>query len=174
MSFCMFISPLSLIMRYVNTRIKMFLRGILVNRKTYFVIILCEVLIIFYKLSSPKTIRTKTKFILYWSPYLKERWDYYNYGCETFKGCEYDNCYTTKDRTFIPLENFDAIIFHALYNRTRHGIPSTRSPRQIYIFMNLEPPTFTRWNLKPYKSYYNWTMTYRLDSDITTNVLIHM
>ncbi|KAF2900911.1 hypothetical protein ILUMI_05316 [Ignelater luminosus] len=110
--------------------------------------------------------RSNTKVLLYWSPFWTT-WHYFmGYGFEPFKNCEYKNCYATANRSLIPLEEFDALLFHATYNKKRHGVPWIRLPHQFYIFMNIEAPSYICPNLKQYASYFNWTMTYRFDSDI--------
>lgn len=106
------------------------------------------------------------KYVLYFSPFWNT-WDYQlGYGFKPFQTCEYKNCYATDNRSLLPLDEYDALIFHASYNKGKHGVPSIRSPHQIYIFMNWEAPVYICPNLKQYNHYFNWTMSYRFDSDI--------
>lgn len=109
---------------------------------------------------------TRTKYILYWSP-LWNTWDYmWGYGFEPFKNCDYNNCYTTRNRTLKPIGEFDALIFYASYDKKKHGVPSERSNHQKYILMFSEAPAYICPDLKQFDSYFNWTMSYRFDSDI--------
>ncbi|KAF2897150.1 hypothetical protein ILUMI_09025 [Ignelater luminosus] len=107
-----------------------------------------------------------TKVLLYWTPFWNT-WHYFmGYGFEPFKDCEYKNCYATKDRNLVPLEEVNALLFHTSYNKEEHGVPWIRLPHQVYIIMNVEAPIYIYADLKSYASYFNWTMTYRFDSDI--------
>lgn len=47
-----------------------------------------------------------------------------------------------------------------------HAIPQVRSYRQKYVFAILEPPVYTLHYFDNEQYFYNWTMTYRMDSDI--------
>ncbi|XP_031336628.1 alpha-(1,3)-fucosyltransferase C-like [Photinus pyralis] len=110
-----------------------------------------------------------TKTILYWNVFWGKQDFYIGFGAEPFRTCEYKNCFATNYKTFKPIDEFDAIIFHPpTYNLKYDGKPNQRNERQVYIFHNMEtpatnPPDFTNFN-----SFYNWSMTYRLDSDIIT------
>ena len=71
--------------------------------------------------------------------------------------------------------DFDAILFHARDINLR-DLPKSRNPRQFYImFLNESPQMdafpiieFVPFEFPPYKKlkgFFNWTMTYRRDSD---------
>ena len=71
--------------------------------------------------------------------------------------------------------DFDAILFHARDINLR-DLPKSRNPRQFYImFLNESPQMdafpileFFPFEFPPYKKlkgFFNWTMTYRRDSD---------
>lgn len=89
------------------------------------------------------------------------------FGFETdkydlFKNCEYKNCYATHDRRLVPINKFDAIIFHGAEYDASYKIPSVRESHQRYIFANMESPKSSfPVDLDSYASFYNWTMTYR-------------
>jgi hypothetical protein len=65
----------------------------------------------------------------------------------------------------------DVLIFH-YRDMNWHDIPRVRYVQQKYVFFNIEPPHFSGLmsNAIPtmYTHFYNWTMTYRRDSDIHT------
>lgn len=84
-------------------------------------------------------------------------------GSEIFKNCEFSNCFSTNDRSSKRITDFSAIIFHH-FDSNMNDLPQRRSPNQQYIFFTLESPSYTNW--KPFDNFYNWTMTYRSDSDI--------
>ncbi|KAF2893330.1 hypothetical protein ILUMI_12843 [Ignelater luminosus] len=116
-----------------------------------------------------KFVKKDTKFILYWI----QMWNSKTFGFgadkyDLFKNCKYKNCFATHDRRLIPLNKFDAIVFHgAEYDVVSYKRPSIRHSHQRYIFANMESPKGScPVNLDLYASFYNWTMTYRKDSDI--------
>ncbi|XP_031328238.1 alpha-(1,3)-fucosyltransferase C-like [Photinus pyralis] len=107
------------------------------------------------------------KSILYWNPFWGRKDYYIGFGAEPFRTCEYKNCFATDNKTFKPTDEFDAIIFHvSTYNPKKDGKPSRRSERQVYIFNNVEAPAYIAPNFAKFNSFYNWSMTYRFDSDI--------
>lgn len=88
-------------------------------------------------------------------------------GDKIFENCIYKNCFATHNKEYLPVEKFDAILFHGIeYQRELHGQPQKRNLEQVYIFSNQESPIHTPYFIKDYNNFYNWTMTYRLDSDI--------
>ena len=113
-----------------------------------------------------KNNKTRLKTILYWNEFYG-RYDTYDfgYGHEAFveKQCPYSNCFATKDRSILPLEEYDAIIIHI--RGLPNDWPKVRSPNQRYIMLSIEAPI----HLAEYRHLdqlmFNWTMTYRLDSD---------
>lgn len=105
-----------------------------------------------------------TKYILYWIPmWDSETFGFESEGYELFRNCRFKNCFATHNRHIISLDKFSAIVFHgAQYNMKKHGVPSVRSPKQRYVYANLEPPLRAYpQNLHKCSSFYNWTMTYR-------------
>jgi alpha-1,3-fucosyltransferase len=109
------------------------------------------------------------KRILFWNKYFQSRYYEFGLGHEPFikAGCQYSNCMTTDNRKLINIS--DAVLFHAIdFNEI--DIPDIvfRRSNQRYIFYNYETcvgqgnmPVFVRTN-----DFFNWTMTYRRDSDI--------
>lgn len=135
-------------------------------------IIILTILILFYKykdvtntsdvqiLQTPK----RNKTILYWNDYFSIK-DYFGNGFEPFENC--DACYITRDRNYLPIEEFDAIIFHGgdaeLYT---YGKPSKRNPKQRYVFYTMETP-LNKLCIGNYSNdFFNWTMTYWKKSDV--------
>ena len=68
----------------------------------------------------------------------------------------------------IPVEDFDAVVFHEPYWHGRNDLPTKRSPHQRYVYWTIEAPGLHsyvgKWQELP--DFFNWTMTYRWDSDI--------
>ena len=62
---------------------------------------------------------------------------------------------------------YDAIVFHtAEIWFPIDYTPKLRSPHQHYVFAMLESPANTKHDLSLDNEFFNWTMSYRLDSDI--------
>lgn len=76
----------------------------------------------------------------------------------------------TYNKSVHGIDEFDAIIYMIpIGSRNRKEIvPEKQSPHQKYIFMDLETPLIDTKKRTQYlfNNFYNWTMTYRLDSDI--------
>lgn len=114
--------------------------------------------------------KTKLKYILIWKP------GYYTpflspEGQQRFmeNKCEYQNCFVTGDKKYLPnVTEFDAIIFNVRHMQSfrSNDVPIERSPKQIYIFYAVESAEYFPVCDKEYDEFFNWTMTYRLDSDI--------
>jgi alpha-1,3-fucosyltransferase len=117
--------------------------------------------------SQPK--RKKLKRILYWTEYFGTK-DYpFKLGDKTFKeaGCRVSNCQLTDDRNL--LNSSDAVIFHINdFDDRDLPDPHHRLPHQRFIFYNFE--TMDGYQDYPFfkktHNFFNWTMTYRRDSDI--------
>lgn len=82
--------------------------------------------------------------------------------------CPYINCYITYNKTFIESEYFDAVVFEAreIFHVQDNIFNITRSPDQKYIFKSLEPSEYTPICHKLYDNFFNWTWTYKLNSDL--------
>lgn len=117
------------------------------------------------KSSSANTCSLKkenSKLILLWTPFF----DYWNYLPQAnFDQCSRcRNCLITTDKSKL-LES-DAVIFHARdMDVTR--LPPFRLPNQRWVFYCLESPPYSDFpGLQHTQHMFNWTMTYRSDSDI--------
>ncbi|XP_016970672.2 alpha-(1,3)-fucosyltransferase C [Drosophila rhopaloa] len=114
-----------------------------------------------------------TRTILLWSeffgdPRWKLSWD--TLGPQDLRDdlqCPVYQCEVTNQHDFLPMELYDAIVFHAaeMFPLLR-PLPSQRSPHQAYVFALMESPGETKHRLDDEEGFYNLTMTYRLDSDV--------
>jgi len=118
------------------------------------------------------------KKILYWNnagtfPITRENSNFgLGVGRDRYEkaGCPVWQCETSEDRT--NLLQYDVIIFNQ-HRWNWSDLPEKRSPHQLYIFFSYEPPTLFRlignwdqiWDSMK-GPFFNWTMTYRWDSDI--------
>jgi alpha-1,3-fucosyltransferase len=115
----------------------------------------------------------KIKSILFWNSPRRAEMTIFGTGHDTFvqHGCPVSDCEIVNSPHQYPgrpLDSYDAIVFN--FNDefwlTKKPI-FNRQPHQRFIFFTQEPPP----SLKPlkisrYRNYFNWTMTYRMDSDI--------
>lgn len=98
-------------------------------------------------------------------------WDYFigATGREAFKvlGCPNAPCYVTSNRSLMPLDQFDALVFHPRANSfSIDNTPKIRSPHQRYVMWIIESGCYPSRHLPSFDNFFNWTMSYRLDSDI--------
>lgn len=79
--------------------------------------------------------------------------------------CPVQSCIFTADVSL--LDQSDVVV---MYIDTMSNFPTNRRPDQRFVFFNLESPSNTNYEKinHPYVrfGYFNWTMTYRWDSDI--------
>lgn len=84
--------------------------------------------------------------------------------------CAFQNCFITDDASYFNDErNFDAVLFNAadLYKDDKLLMPPLkRSRSQKYIFVSTESATNYPIHQGDFDGYFNWTWTYRLDSDV--------
>lgn len=110
------------------------------------------------------------KYILSWTAADKSASSIFSFqeGTDPFQNCKIKTCFATSNKSLLPVEEYDAILFYAPVFTKKDGIPLTRTRSQKYVFVNMEPPVpQDRQRLHfAAKNFYNWTMTYRLDSDI--------
>ncbi|KOC68244.1 Alpha-(1,3)-fucosyltransferase C [Habropoda laboriosa] len=105
-----------------------------------------------------------TKKILFWNTMFGDETFYMGTG-DIFQHCPVNDCYATHDRYYTDMEDFDAVLFHG-NELEASDLPSIRSPRQWYVFVNLESPANRPLTSHIYEDFFNLTMTYRLDSDV--------
>lgn len=86
------------------------------------------------------------------------------------QNCSFKNCFLTDNMSILKdIKDYDAILFNAfqVFLKPREEVvPLSRSPKQKYIFMSSEPPAMYP-VLSDYDGFFNYTFTYRLESDIT-------
>ncbi|XP_050688362.1 alpha-(1,3)-fucosyltransferase C-like [Eriocheir sinensis] len=109
---------------------------------------------------------TCLKKILFWNDDHSHKHFGFGFGHEPFlvAGCRVNMCTTTGDRTRYPIEKVDALVWH--YRSIDRSLPEYRSPHTRYIFWMMESPSYLYGDLRDYHNVFNWTFTYRLDSDI--------
>ncbi|XP_061719867.1 alpha-(1,3)-fucosyltransferase C-like, partial [Cydia pomonella] len=135
-----------------------------IRRLIYFIRPFTRRLATFTRFSTPKFIPdANTKYILSWdhqylTPDVTDSFQKFN--------CPVRNCFFTTNKELLNnLSAFDAIIFDENI-LTSDNRPRERSPHQMFVFMSNESsdkfPACELYN----DDYFNWTFTYRFDSDI--------
>ncbi|XP_034833165.1 alpha-(1,3)-fucosyltransferase C-like [Maniola hyperantus] len=112
----------------------------------------------------------KIKYILQWTRRFSAPFDFMGEGNSMFikKKCKYNNCFVTDNRDyFIEQSDFDAIAFNGrdVINLWPFQFPSNRSFKQKYILGAMESPDNFPACDEVLDGFFNWTWTYKLDSD---------
>ncbi len=119
---------------------------------------------------------TSLKTILYYSLFDGGRDFQFGFGHSPFvrHGCPVSGCLLTANRSLLPsVADFDAVLFHPVRmarergGRGRLEVPRERRASQRYVMVLAEPPPRLRDSLyRRLRGFFNWTMTYRSDSDL--------
>ncbi|XP_063624319.1 alpha-(1,3)-fucosyltransferase C-like isoform X2 [Cydia splendana] len=110
------------------------------------------------------------KYILEWSPPKHWPLKYWGPGQNEYirRKCKINNCYVTANRSFFPnITQFDVVVYNSMEMKGYAYVPGPkiRSPHQKYIFTSMESSHYYPFCDKRYNGFFNWTWTYRLDSD---------
>lgn len=108
-------------------------------------------------------------YILLWTSAGVEPFKDMGEGQEIFirNKCPLRNCFVTDNKGYLEkIEEFDIILFNAPNLNTYNSFPSKRVSYQNYVFVSsrcsMDYPLPAG-----YEGVFNWTWTYRLDSDVT-------
>lgn len=114
-----------------------------------------------------------TKYILYYTPFWNHKDHNFGFGQEPFQQkCSSGNkCFATDNRDHLPsMGDFDAVIFHYVdfhYPQQQvHSIKRWRKPHQRFVYFNVESPDTYPLQQDYEPGFFNWTLTYRHDSDV--------
>lgn len=106
-------------------------------------------------------------YILPWTDLQSEPFRLWSTDQESLimNNCSFQNCYIVKDRDYFQdMTKYDAILFTPI-GLADDDLPIVRSVNQIYVFTCVEPATNLELD-KKWNWFFNYTWTYRLDSDI--------
>ena len=103
----------------------------------------------------------RKKLILF---YNRPKWVLTN-SMYVFEGCSRDMCELTDNRDI--MQQADAVVVHVCRISDPHP-PPARPPGQVWVAFGLESPVHYRGrhDFPAWRGVFNWTMTYRTDSDI--------
>lgn len=93
----------------------------------------------------------------------------FGFGQEPFVNakCATTSCVTTDDRS---LFNISDVVIFSIQELNLSDLPAYRFPHQRFVFYEMESPSTTDpiplLNNRTRFGFFNWTMTYRLDSDV--------
>lgn len=109
------------------------------------------------------------KYILLWTDPSTVPFIYMSEGQKVFQNrkCPYTNCYVTANRTLLgDYTKFDVIAFSGpQIVQDTIFTPQRRSYHQKYVFSSIESPEYYPICDKKYDNFFNWTWSYKLDSD---------
>ncbi|XP_057368597.1 alpha-(1,3)-fucosyltransferase C-like [Daphnia carinata] len=106
------------------------------------------------------------KRIVFWNEAYGNKEYGVGFGREALRkhGCPVWQCETTDNRT--DAHTSDAVLFH-LRSWTKNDLPEKRLPHQRYVFWSMESPVWREYaHADQAGEFFNWTMTYRWDSDM--------
>ncbi len=63
------------------------------------------------------------------------------------------------------VHTYDAVLFH-LRTWSKNDLPHPRLANQRYVFWSMESAAWRIHSVAPMAEFFNWTMTYRWDSDV--------
>jgi len=109
------------------------------------------------------------KSILIWNSVERIETAYFNVGSASFikEKCPVHQCQIFTEHRAFPFEMYDAVVMNMLEGfRNPEEENFNRSSHQRFVFLNQESPQTSPLDLQLYKNYFNWTMTYKLNSDI--------
>ena len=82
--------------------------------------------------------------------------------------CDVSDCAIfTQSTSMLPFEEYDAVIIHMLFLKL-FQLPDfeRRREHQRFIFLTQETPVMMPLYISSLENYFNWTMTYKRNSDI--------
>lgn len=124
----------------------------------------------------PIKLNRKRKFILLWNSPNDKSFYQIEEGNRIFRKnrCPYNNCFITRNKHVLSdIRYFDAIVFGLETTKIRQKkLPKKRSPYQKYIFYSTEPPQMNPACDERFHNFFNWTWTYKLDSDIRWGLVV--
>lgn len=126
----------------------------------------------------PNDTKPEMKHILLWTSDKSTPFVYFGKGQTNFlnRKCKWTNCYVTADRNYLGYyTEFDVVAFNGpqLSNiLSINDFPKRRSIHQKYVYANIESAGNYQIYTKTWNEFFNWTWTYKLNSDAIWGYLI--
>ncbi|XP_075991422.1 alpha-(1,3)-fucosyltransferase C-like [Anticarsia gemmatalis] len=120
----------------------------------------------------------KTKYILLWTNAKKSPFLYFGEGNTIFKNknCKFINCHVTSNRRLLGhYREFEVIAFNGpqlMETYNNEDMPQARSPHQKYVYTNIEASINYPICSNTWDRYFNWTWTYKLNSDAVWGYMV--
>ena len=168
----------------LNTDRRQLLQGTEVSRtmkKTFLVLLLlvqCFTFFSYLAITSVHRSQQKERIrqqpmknILIWNSADRIETAYFNVGSASFvqEKCPVTRCQIFKDHTALPFQQFDAVLMNMLEiygQKLPEEEGFQRASHQRYVFLTQESTRTTPLDLPRYNNLFNWTMTYKHNSDI--------
>ncbi|XP_071092895.1 alpha-(1,3)-fucosyltransferase C-like isoform X2 [Haliotis cracherodii] len=118
------------------------------------------------KFPNKRTNLNKTLQILLWTPWFGDASWVTNFE-SAFLPCPVSDCVLTSNKSAIA--DSHAVVFHAmdlLNYFLGYPMPKYRRNDQVWVLHSLEPPPNIAMDFRSYVGVFNWTSSYRTDSDI--------
>ncbi|XP_075973118.1 alpha-(1,3)-fucosyltransferase C-like [Anticarsia gemmatalis] len=124
------------------------------------------------RVSGERIKQSDLKYILQWTSRHRIPFVYMGKGRKGFiaRRCPYTNCIVTSNRSFFSdYSKFDVVAFAGpeisrAYNLNK--LPTKRSLHQKYVFASIESPIYYPVCVSKFDGYFNWTWTFKLDSEV--------
>lgn len=85
----------------------------------------------------------------------------------TRMNCQFQNCYITGDLGYFQdVTDYNAILFNSIDVKANMDLPEVRSDNQLYLFVSIESASNYEMS-EDFNWFFNYTWTYKLDSDLT-------
>lgn len=117
------------------------------------------------------------KYILLWTSAKSAPLSFIGEGQKGFidRNCPFTNCIVTGNKKYLnDITEFDVVAFSSsevirMYN---DRLPASRSPHQKYAFASIESSDYYPVCSDRFDGYFNWTWTFRLDSDVRWGYMV--
>lgn len=116
----------------------------------------------------PRLTTYENKNILIWNSPERIETAVFGLGHEPFvqHGCEISECTIYNNASSLPLEQYDAILIN-MQELWSTQLPSfARKKHQRFVFLTQESPMTMLIDITSMNDFFNWTMSYRLNSDV--------
>lgn len=117
------------------------------------------------------------KYILLWTSARTVPFVFIGEGQKGFvdRKCPFTNCFVTGNKKYLKdITKYDVIAFAGpeVIRMPMDQLPIKRSPHQKYAFASIESPDYYPVCSNRFDEYFNWTWTFKLDSDVRWGYMV--